>query len=224
MIRGRFSGSRSRYLAAIRNANMSLTTARGVIADEIRRARIEARLGGGHPSADDIADFKATYADAKARLVQTSVRVPWLGGQTKGYALEPNAPLIVSGLPALTWTDVWSPAGSVRVQPLGPVRSLRSLPLSSVRASIRPGGPLSGLAGRQDGLLVRPGGVLAGRLSRRRHRRPHRLPAVPQPLVVAHEVADLALAQSKEAQRPLRPRKAFVEIAQQAVDRRGQCR
>ena len=116
---------------------MSLTTARGVIADEIRRARIEARLGGGHPSADDIADFKATYADAKARLVQTSVRVPWLGGQTKGYALEPNAPLIVSGLPALTWTDVWSPAGSVRVQPLGPVRSLRSLPLSSVRASIR---------------------------------------------------------------------------------------
>ena len=35
------------------------------------------------------------------------------------------------------WAAVWSPLGTVRVRPLGPPKTLSSLPLGSVRTSIR---------------------------------------------------------------------------------------
>jgi hypothetical protein len=35
------------------------------------------------------------------------------------------------------WTSVWSPLGRIRVRPLGPPKTLSSLPLGSVQGSIR---------------------------------------------------------------------------------------
>jgi hypothetical protein len=41
------------------------------------------------------------------------------------------------GLASGRWASVWSPLGRVRVRPLGPPRTLASVPLGSVRGAIR---------------------------------------------------------------------------------------
>jgi hypothetical protein len=137
IVRARFGGSRSAYLGAIADAKTSLGVARGVIADELRRARIASRFSVGAPSAADVAEYQENYGDTRARLVQARQTAPWLGGRKVGYALESNAPGTLMGLPTRRWTSVWSAGGPVRVRPLGPPRPLASLPLPTVRPSIR---------------------------------------------------------------------------------------
>ena len=66
----RFGGSRGAYLAAIASARTNLSVARGIIGDELRRARIESKFRVRGPSARAIADFHETYGDLQARLVQ----------------------------------------------------------------------------------------------------------------------------------------------------------
>jgi hypothetical protein len=137
IVAARFSGSRSAYRAALVEAKTSLAVARGVIADELRRARISAHFRVPSASAADVAEFQQTYGELQARRVQTGGRASWLGGRTAGYALESNAPGQVMGLPAGRWSPVWSTTGVVRVRPLGPPLPLGSVPLSRVQGSIR---------------------------------------------------------------------------------------
>jgi hypothetical protein len=137
IVAGRFEGSRRAYLAAIADAHASLGVARGVIEDELRRARIAERFRVSAPTGDDIAEYQQTYADLQARLVQTAKRTPWLGGRKVGYAVQSNAPGPLMELPSLRWTPVWSPTGTVKVRPLGPPVALGSVALSRARPSIR---------------------------------------------------------------------------------------
>jgi hypothetical protein len=127
IIAARFNYSRRAYLAAIAEAHTSLAVARGVIEDELRRARIASKFRVRTPGGDDIAEFQQTYADLPARLVQAAKRAPWLGGRKVGYAVQSNAPGPLMELPSLRWTSVWSPSGVVRVRPLGPPVSLGSV-------------------------------------------------------------------------------------------------
>ena len=137
IIAARFGYSRSAYLAAIADSHTTLGIARGVIEDELRRAQIAATFRAPTPGGDDIAEYQQTYGDLQARLVQAAKRAPWLGGRKVGYAVESNAPGPVMGLPALRWTAVWSPTGTVRVRPLGPPLPLGSVSLARARPSIR---------------------------------------------------------------------------------------
>jgi hypothetical protein len=137
IIAARFGGSRSAYRAALSQAKASLAVARGVIADELRRARISASFRVAGPPSDAIAEFQQTYGDLKARLVQTGGRASWLGGRKLGYAVESNAPGALMSVPSGRWTSVWSTSGAVRVRPLGPPVALGSVPLDRLRASIR---------------------------------------------------------------------------------------
>ena len=137
IIAARFDGSRRGYLAAIAEAHTSLGIARGVIEDELRRARISERFRAPAPTGDDIAEYQQTYADLQARLVQTAKRTAWLGGRKVGYAVQSNAPGPLMELPSLRWTPVWSPTGTVRVRPLGPPVALGSVALARARPSIR---------------------------------------------------------------------------------------
>jgi hypothetical protein len=136
IVAGRFGGSRGAYNSAIAQAHTSLSVARGIIGDELRRARIEAKFHVGGPSAAQIADYRVNYGDLQARLVETKSRAAWLGGR-RGYALESNAPPQLMALASGRWASVWSPLGKVQVRPLGPPKTLSTLPLGSVRASIR---------------------------------------------------------------------------------------
>lgn len=132
-----FGGSRSAYLAALSSAHASVAVARAVIADELRRKRIEARFSVSAPAGSDVVDYQQTSADLQARLVQTAHRAVWLGGRKIGYALASNAPAPVMALRSGRWSLVWSPTGTVRVRPLGEPLPLGSVPLSQARPSIR---------------------------------------------------------------------------------------
>ena len=137
IISARFGGSRSAYLAAIADARTNLSVARGIIGDELRRARIENKFSVRGPSAREIADFHETYGDLQARLVEAKVGAPWLGGHRSGYAVESAAPPRLMRLLSGRWSSVWSPLGTVQVRPLGPPLPLGALPLGNVREAIR---------------------------------------------------------------------------------------
>ena len=133
----RFGGSWSGYKSALADAHASRAVARGVIADELRHARIESHFSVGAPSGTDIAEYQQTSGAQLVRLVQTERRTAWLGGRTVGYALETNAPAAVMRLPSGRWSQVWSAMGTTRVRALGAPVRLDSVPLGRVRASIR---------------------------------------------------------------------------------------
>jgi hypothetical protein len=137
IIAARFGGSRGAYLAAIADARTNLFVARGIIGDELRRARIESRFRVAWPSGREIEAFQENYGDLQARLVQARAETQWLGGRRSGYALASTAPPQLMGLSSGRWSALWSPLGTVRVRPIGPPLPLGSLPLQSVRVAIR---------------------------------------------------------------------------------------
>jgi hypothetical protein len=137
IIAARFGGSRGAYLSAIAEARTNLAVARSVIGDELRRARIESRFRVSAPSASQIAEFHATYAELQVRRVEAKAPAQWLGGGRAGYALASAAPPQLMSLSSGRWSALWSPLGTVSVRPLGPPLPLGSLPLGNVRQAIR---------------------------------------------------------------------------------------
>jgi hypothetical protein len=137
IVAARFGGSYGAYREAIAEAHTTLRVARSVIADGLRRARIESRFSVPRPTGDAVAEYRSTYGDEQARLVEAESPAAWLGGRKVGYALAPSTPARVLALPAQRWSTVWSPLGTVRVRPLGPPVRLGSVPLGRLRPSIR---------------------------------------------------------------------------------------
>jgi hypothetical protein len=137
IVAARFGGSRSAYKAAIGQARTNLSVARSIIGDELRRARIQAKFHVSGPSGGEISDFRENFGDLQARLVQAKTPAPWLGGRRSGYALASTAPPQLMSLGSGRWSRLWSPLGTIQVRPLGPPKTLSSLPLGSVRPSIR---------------------------------------------------------------------------------------
>jgi hypothetical protein len=137
IISSRFGGSRRAYLAAIVGARTSLAVARGVIGDELRRARIESRFRVASPNARQIADYHETYGELQVRLVQAKEGTQWLGGRRTGYVLESAGPPRLMTLASGRWASLWSPLGTVEVRPLGPPLPLGSVPIGNVNQAIR---------------------------------------------------------------------------------------
>jgi hypothetical protein len=137
IVAARFGGSRAAYKAAIAQVHTNLSVARSIIGDELRRARIQAKFRVSGPSGGEISDFHENFGDLQARLVQAKTPAPWLGGRRSGYALASTAPPQLMSLGSGHWSRLWSPLGTIQVRPLGPPKTLASLPLGSVRASIR---------------------------------------------------------------------------------------
>jgi hypothetical protein len=137
IVAARFSGSSSAYRSEIADARTSLSVARSVIGDELRRARIESRFRVAAPGARAVAEYRENYGDLQARLVEAKAETQWLGGRRRGYALASTAPPQLMGLASGRWSALWSPLGTVQVRPLGPPKPLASVPFASVRGSIR---------------------------------------------------------------------------------------
>jgi hypothetical protein len=137
IVAARFGGSRGAYKAAIAEARTNLSVARGIIGDELRRARIQSKFRVASPSGSAISDYHENFGEVQARLVQAKSQTDWLGGRRSGYALASTAPPQLMNLSSGRWSALWSPLGTVQVRPLGPPQPLGSLPLGNVRASIR---------------------------------------------------------------------------------------
>jgi hypothetical protein len=129
-------GSYAAYRAALARAHASQAAARGVIADELRRALIEQHMRVPGPSGTDVQSFYETYAQTNVRHVQTKSAVPWLGGRRDGFALASNAPPQLFSVAQGRWVTIRTMLGPVEVKALEPVVPLGAVPLSVARAAV----------------------------------------------------------------------------------------
>jgi hypothetical protein len=132
VVQSSFGGSRSRYLAALAKAKLTLGEARAIIADRIARDRVEARFEPRARSAADVTAFAQTYGAQPVRLVRVSPAAPWLGGAEKGWAVSTLAPERIFTVAKPARID--TPDGVFHVRPLGPAVPLGLLPAATGRA------------------------------------------------------------------------------------------
>jgi hypothetical protein len=147
-------GGRGAYRAALARAHASPAAARGVIADELRRALIERHMGAPAPSGEDVRSYYETYAETNARRIQSKTRASWLGGRASGFALESNAPPQLFSLPVGKWVTIRTMLGPYQVKALDPTVPLGAVPFSLARPAVV--GALKELARerRYDGWLL----------------------------------------------------------------------
>jgi hypothetical protein len=131
-----FGGSRGAYVAALQRDRATVGIARGIIADELRRAVIQARLRVAGPSSSEVQSYYDTYAAAPVRLVSVKPAAPWLANSKRGFALGAVAPPQVFTLKAGKQARLRTMTGVFKVKALGPTVTLAELPLAKARKPI----------------------------------------------------------------------------------------
>ena len=129
-----FNGSEASYLVALRRIRLTRVAARGLLLDELRREAVRARFFSRRSTSAEVSEFHGTYADLRARLVETQRPVAWLGGKTRGIAVETFAPARIFDLARPG--RVRTLQGQMQVTPLGDTVFLGTIPLPDARAAI----------------------------------------------------------------------------------------
>ncbi|HUK95041.1 MAG TPA: hypothetical protein VLU96_08305 [Gaiellaceae bacterium] len=129
-------GSYGAYRAALARANATPAVARGVIADELRRAMIERHMPAAQPSSADVQSYYQMYADTEVRFVETKSPVAWLGNSTRGFALASNAPPQLFRLRSNGWATIRTMLGPIQVRALQPAVPLGGIPLMLARPAV----------------------------------------------------------------------------------------
>jgi len=136
VVSGSFGGY-ARYRAALAKAHASPSAARGVIADELRRAQIEAHMRVPNPSSEDVQAYYDSYLETEARLVQTKTAAPWLGNRRRGFALASNSPPQLFSIPeGKKWLKIRTMTGIYEVRAVDPAVPLGALPFGLVRPAL----------------------------------------------------------------------------------------
>jgi hypothetical protein len=136
VVRDAFHGRRSDYVAALRQAHATVGIGRGVLGDELRRARLELQRYAPPPTGSEVGAFYSAYPDLLVRRVRVSPSPPWLAGRRTGFALAETAPQRLFSLPTGRKARVATLLGTFAVRPLAPAQPLGALPFTSVRAAI----------------------------------------------------------------------------------------
>ncbi len=136
VIRQAFRGSRSLYVAALARAHASVAVARGILSDELRRARVEPGLGSSAPTASQVKTFYTSYPDLQVRMVQAKPSPAWLGHQAQGLALADVAPDRLFALSTGKSATVLTSTGSYAVKALQDPLPLGAVPLGRARPAI----------------------------------------------------------------------------------------
>jgi hypothetical protein len=137
IIRYRFGGSGAAYRGTLAAAGASRSIALGVIADELRQARVERNFHVKSPSGREIASYHESYAETPARLVQAIPAPSWLGRRSRGVAIEGMAPGSVFRIPGRRWVTLKTRDGELRVRALTPTAPLGAFSISDAASSIR---------------------------------------------------------------------------------------
>jgi hypothetical protein len=137
IIASRFGGSGAAYRRALARAGASPGLARGVIADELRQARIERNFRVSSPSGAEIANYHSTYSETSARLVEATPAPFWLGRRRRGVAIEGMAPAAVFRIARGRIVRLQTREGAIRVRALSPTAPLGAFSLSAAGSSIR---------------------------------------------------------------------------------------
>ena len=133
----RFGGSMAAYRRALARSGATRAIARGVIADQLRQAKIERRFKARGASGAETLDYYRTVATERARLVEAKPAPWWLGRKRRGVAIEGTAPGQIFSLPVGRVVSVKTRSGTIKVRALGPTVPLSALPFHRARASIR---------------------------------------------------------------------------------------
>jgi hypothetical protein len=137
VVAARFGGNASAYRAALASAGANVAMARAILADSLRRVRIERTLAAGTPSDAAVTTFYESYPDTMVRPVASKPAPSWLGWRTRGWALDAIAPRGVFTLASGKKSLVRSVEGTFAVRATGAARALGTLPLATVAPSIR---------------------------------------------------------------------------------------
>ena len=136
VVRQAFRGSRALYVAALQRAHASVAVARGILSDELRRARVEAGLGSVAPTASQVKTFYTSYPDLQVRMVQAKPSPAWLGHLGQGLALADVAPDRLFALSTGKSATVLTSTGSYAVKALQDPLPLGAVPLGRARPAI----------------------------------------------------------------------------------------
>src|SRR5581483_2479657 len=136
VIRQEFRGSRALYNAALARVHATVAQARGILADQLRRARVEPALPAAAPSATDITTFYASYPDLQVRLMSAKPAPPWLGDKAQGLALQDVAPDRLFVLRTGKSESVLTSTGTFAVKALQDSAPLGAVPLGRARPAI----------------------------------------------------------------------------------------
>jgi hypothetical protein len=131
-----FGGSRAAYLVALSQAHLSLADARALLADEIRRAKLEQKQKVGAPKTADVSRFYEAYPQLLVRRVHVSPAAPWLGGAQDGYSVSGTAPAGVFTVRSGRTSTIETLLGAYKVRPAGAPVTLGSLPIGKVHGAI----------------------------------------------------------------------------------------
>jgi hypothetical protein len=133
----RFRGSRTAYLSALRAKGASLTVARAIIADQLRRQDIARKRKVDAPTGGQISLYHSLYGVLPVRQVRADDVASWLGGRRRGFTLVPPGPLQLLTLPTALSASLVTTNGPVRVTALDEVLPLGAVPLPLARPAIR---------------------------------------------------------------------------------------
>ena len=136
VIRQAFRGSRSLYLGALAKAGANVLVAHGILADELRRAKVESWLPSVAPSVSDVQTFYSSYPDLQVRMVQARPAPIWLGNRTQGLALSEVAPPKLFDLATGRSSSVLTSQGSYTVKALQDSLPLGAVPVGQARPAI----------------------------------------------------------------------------------------
>ena len=131
-----FGGSRAAYVNALQQANASVSVARGVLGDQLRRARVQATLPARAPTAAEIQTFYESYPDLSVRLVKSEPQPSWLGSKTQGLAISEVAPDRIFTLKPGRVAVLQTSEGSFRIKPLEDALPLGAVPLRKATPAI----------------------------------------------------------------------------------------
>lgn len=137
VIAQRFGGSRGAYTAALARVHATPALARGILADELRRADIQMRLGSRAPGGAAVREFYTAYPEVLVRRVRVTPAPPWLNGRETGMALSSLAPPQVFRIPSDREVSLRTILGSFSVTALGQAARLGSQPFAAVAPAIR---------------------------------------------------------------------------------------
>ena len=133
----RFGGGSAAYRLALSRAGATRKIGEAVVADELRQAKVQRRFGViARPTGREIAEYQQTYSETSARLVQATPAQSWLGGRTRGVAIDGMAPAAVFQIRPGKTVTLLTREGAVKVKAFGIPVPLGAFPSrSSARRS-----------------------------------------------------------------------------------------
>jgi len=135
IVAARFGGSNAAYRSALAEAGASVTVARGIIGDELRRFDVVRDLPVARPTSVEVARFRVTFAPVLTRRLVVTPSPSWLPDGS-GLAVATSAPEAVFRIASRRLVRIRTAEGVFRVRALEAPVALGAVSLTDARPAI----------------------------------------------------------------------------------------